>query len=295
MAENSRSQLSHGSLYDIVFQSCFALLTTLHLSCTSLFSLAGRLSANLPIAPIGVRNKHSSVQPFSPDTLRTLFANSTSLQEPSTSPEQEVIVKALAFCPSTQPILSHQKSVKLTEIPISDVLHKSVNINDIIYIDCQGNPELTYAYLGHAAAVFPLTTLKHRLKVCAVCAFEKSFHVSILEDDMCCNDTCSHVTYCEKTRNNVRLHVGHTEQFTFEERKSVYCYEFLTEMNTKITQPLRRQCLGGCDSSFTVRFQIKDSMKNKGLRLEDESRVYIDQQLKCIERHHTTCKSTFGH
>lgn len=311
MAASAQTQLAHSSLYAVVYDSCSALLTSLHIACRTLDDLTTRAAA---AAAASAATSHSSSgssspsssssnsasggprsgsrQPLTQELLQRVLANATSLQEPATSHHQNVHVKTYAFCPSTQPLTSFEKSLAL-QSPAGGVSSQDITAADMVHVNCPGHPEVTYFFLGHAAAIEPLDMVKHRLQVCAVCAFEKTFSVHVQRDHMCCNDTCTRSSRCEDSISEARVGLGLSESHTFEEQNSVYCHEFLTAADTP-TRALPRSCLGTCQSNLEVRFQVKDSQDEGGMSMEG-GRVYLDQVLTCLEGYRSTCKSTFGH
>ena len=314
MAASAQTQLTHSGLYTVVYQSCSALLTSLHLACRTLDDLTTR--AAIAAANVGgggggggsggsgegnsasAGPRSGSRQPLTQDLLVRVLANATSLQEPATSPQHEVMVKTYAFCPSTQPLTSFEKSLTL-QSSAGGVLSRDISADDMVHVNCPGHPEVTYFFLGHAAAIEPLDMVKHRLKVCAVCAFEKTFSVHVLRDHMCCNDTCMRESRCEDSISEARMGPGLSESHTFTEQNSVYCHEFLTAADTPQRAPLTRTCLGTCQSNLEVRFQVRDAEVDEGggsaLAPVGGGRVYLDQVLTCLEGYLSTCKSTFGH
>ncbi|KAL8566309.1 hypothetical protein ACOMHN_050427 [Nucella lapillus] len=324
MAASAQTQLASGEIYSIVYDSCAALLNSLHLTCRTLDDLTTRAAINAANRGGGGGGSGSgsssgsssgsggnsasggprsgSRQPLTQELLQRVLANATSLQEPATAPEHNVVVKTYAFCPSTQPLVSYEKSITL-QTSAGGVMSQDITAADMVHVNCPGHPEVTYFYLGHAAAIEPLDKVKHRLKVCAVCAFEKTFSVHVRRDHMCCNDTCARESRCEQSISSSSSSgsadsrgdgLGLRESHTFRRQSNVYCHEFLTAADTPATRALPRKCLGTCQSNLEVRFQVKDAD-------DDErgggggGRVYLDQVLTCLEGYLSTCKSTFGH
>ncbi|PVD21012.1 hypothetical protein C0Q70_19178 [Pomacea canaliculata] len=177
----------------------------------------------------------------------------------------------------------------------------------MVHVNCPGQPEVTYFFLGHAyiaqgggmaasADEQLLDKVTHRLKVCAICAYEKALSVRVLRDFMSCNDTCTRRKVAADSSNDVGA--GRTETFTFTEQSNVYCHEFLTSADTPIP-PLGQDCRGTCQSSLEVRFMVTDtSVAGEaafGVASTGLGQVYLDQVLTCHEGYRSTCKSTFGH
>lgn len=298
MAASAQAQLSHRNIYNLVYDSCSALLTSLYITCRSLSDIsAGNMAASdsKPVdnsANAGRNDANGSRRPLTQDLLQRVFANSTSLQEPVTSAHQRVHVRTIAFCPSTQPMESFEKLVFLQAAGSTMRAGNSlsdITAADMVHVNCPGHPEVTYFYLGHAAAIEPLDAVKHRLKVCAICALDKMISVRVQRDFMCCNDTCKRESQCEDGTGDLRP--GYTESHTFEQQNSVYCHEFLTR-SSATPRALQSHCLGTCQSSLEVRFQVRDS---PAAGLEGRERVYQDQVLTCHEGYRSTCKTTFGH
>ena len=304
MAASAQTQLSHSGLYSVVYDSCWALLNSLHLACKTLDDLTARAAAaasrggSVPVNSAGASGGRGRPrEPPIQELLHRVLANATSLQEPATLQQQDVHIKTFAFCPSTQPLASFDKSLTL-RASAGGVFSRDVRREDMVHVNCPGHPEVTYFYLGHAAAIHPLDMVKHRLKVCAVCALDKTFSVHVQRDHMCCNDTCSRLSRCEDSISEARVGLGLSESHTFTEQNSVYCHEFLTAADTP-THALQQGCLGTCQSNLEVRFQVKDAEEEGGGPLSMQGggggRVYLDQVLTCLEGYRSTCKSTFGH
>ena len=308
MAASAQTQFSHSSLYGVVYDSCSALLTSLHLACRTLDDLTTRaaIRSSGGGSPSGGGGgsggggsnsasggpRSGSRQLLTQELLQRVLANATSLQEPATSLHQDVHVKTYAFCPSTQPLTSFEKSLTL-RAPAGGVSSQDVTADDLVHVNCPGHPEVTYYLLGHAAAVVPLQMVKHTLKVCAVCAFEKTFSVHVQRDHMCCNDTCARVSRCEDSTSEARVGPGLSQSHTFQQQNSVYCHEFLAAADTA-TRAIPKACLGTCQSNLEVRFQVKDSRDEGGMSVEGGGRVYLDQVLTCLDGSRSPCKSTFG-
>ncbi|XP_076449944.1 uncharacterized protein LOC143286193 [Babylonia areolata] len=300
MAASSRTQLSHSNLYNVVYDSCSAVLTSLHLACRTLHELTTRAAAATAKhgggGAGGGGGGGGSRESLTHDLLHRVLANATSLQEPATIPEQDVQVRTHAFCPSTQPMMSHETSVTLKSSLAGGrgvSSPRDIRASDTVRVDCSGHPEVTYFYLGHAAAIQPLERVKHLLKVCAVCAFDTTLSVHVLRDHMCCNDTCSRESRCEDSISEARGGLGLRESHTVREHGNVYCHEFLTAADTP-TRALDPRCMGTCQSNLEVRFQVREAQEDGSLPMEG-SRMYFDQVLTCLEGFRGKCKSTFGH
>ncbi|KAL8577008.1 hypothetical protein ACOMHN_064110 [Nucella lapillus] len=301
MAASAQTQLTGSDLNKVVYDSCSAVLDSLHLACRTLHELTQRAAAATANRGGGSSRSSSKGAPrggggsrntLTHELLHRVLANATSLQEPATIPEQDVHVRTHAFCPSTQPQTSRETSVTL-QSSAGGVWSRDITAADTVHVDCTGHPEVTYFYLGHAAAIHPLEMVKHRLKVCAVCAYDTTLSVHVRRDHMCCNDTCSRESRCEDSLSEARAGLGLRESHTVREHGSVYCHEFLTSADTP-TRALHPACMGTCQSNLEVRFQVKEAQEDGSIAMEG-GRVYFDQVLSCLEGYRSTCKSTFGH
>ncbi|CAG5121945.1 unnamed protein product [Candidula unifasciata] len=261
MADKVRRKLGRHQLLGIVFDSCSAILNALHTACVAVSGIAS--ADNLP-----------SVTEYG--LLRSLTRR-LSESFPPGLPDQ-VDLKVHAFCPSSLPLSSYQSTVDIGTV-------RGNIVNDIVHINCPDYPEVTYVDLDHLltssvqspSSQFDL--VKHKMRVCSICAFEKSVSAQIVYDEMLCNNTCLKTNVLENIPDRYQ-----TETKEYVDQDSVYCHDFLTSVDNTI-DPIGRQCLGTCMSHLHVRFQIQDRKDNV---------LYYDQTVQCSQLRSHACKMKFG-
>ncbi|CAL1533262.1 unnamed protein product [Lymnaea stagnalis] len=262
MAEKVRTKLNRHQLLGIVYESCSAILNSLHTACVAISGISS--ADNMPsLTEDGLlrsftRRLSDSFQPGLPDT---------------------VDLKAHAYCPSSQPISSFQTTAEIQ--PNRDNI-----IQDTIHINCPNYPEVTYVDVDHLLTKSDVQTssshydlVKHKMRLCSICAFEKSVSAKIITDEMLCNNTCMKTNMLEHIPENYI-----PEEKDFVEQDSVYCHDFLTTVDNRM-EPIGRQCLGSCLSHLYVQFKIKDPKTNV---------LYYEQTVQCSELRNHACKMKFG-
>ncbi|KAK6982203.1 hypothetical protein BgiMline_017571, partial [Biomphalaria glabrata] len=270
MAEKVRKKLSRHQLLDIVYDSCSAILNSLHTACVAITGISA--ADNMPsLNENGLlrsfhRRLSDSFQPGLPDT---------------------VDLKAHAFCPSSLPISSFQTTVDIRP-------NRNNIVQDTIHINCPNYPEVTYVGLDHLVSKSDLQSssshfdmVKHKMRICSICAFEKSVSAKIISDEMLCNTTCPKDNMVESTKVNMMETIPNTyipEEKDFMEQDSVYCHDFLTSVNNRM-EPIGRGCVGNCLSHLHVQFKIRDPKTNV---------YFYDQTVQCTELQKQACKMKFG-
>ena len=124
--------------------------------------------------------------------------------------------------------------------------------------------------------------VKHKMRICSSCALEKRVSVKIISEHMTCNNTCA-------KSNSVEVHpdiyVEESKTFYNKDRLSIYCHEFLTQVDNRIDNPIGHHCVGNCFSNLKVNLKIKDTLSNLD---------YYDQTVQCSEYSSGKCKMKFG-
>ncbi|BFZ12519.1 hypothetical protein BsWGS_15558 [Bradybaena similaris] len=262
MGQKVRKKLGRHQLLGIVYDSCSAILNALHTACVAISGIA-------------------SADNMSSLTENGLLRSFTRRLTDSFQPGMPAMLdlKAHAFCPSSLPLSSYQSIVDIHNV-------RSNNPKDVININCPDYPEVTYVDLDHLLAKSEVQSsashydlVKHKMRVCSICAFQKSVTAQIVSDEMLCNNTC--------LKTNVLEHIPDLykpEGKDFTEQDSVYCHDFLTAVENTI-EPFGRQCLGNCLSHLHVKFQIRDPVDDV---------LYYDQTVQCPELRTHSCKMKFG-
>ncbi|ESP03705.1 hypothetical protein LOTGIDRAFT_237552 [Lottia gigantea] len=249
---------TNNNFFHSVFNSCLLIFSTVDKMCTNLQTQAG---------------VHVPSWNIKKDYLLGLCTVKTG-NKPTVGPENDIDIKlhVLAFCPSIPPIRSPEQTINIK-------FNQSKAVGSPIHINCDGSPELTYMSIGHAyTGSDHLDRIMHRFKVCSICAFETSVRVVLKEDGMCCNNTCLDSREC----NNGT--VPAIEESTFKRHSSVYCHDFLADRGYA-TKPLHRNCLGSCDTKFSLEFSMFD--------LSSKSTFY-NQKIMCYSHDGNSCKMEFG-
>ncbi|XP_005090516.1 uncharacterized protein LOC101858761 [Aplysia californica] len=262
MADKVAKKLKRQRVYSIIYDSCSAILNSLHTACVAISGIAS--SDNMPsLTENGLmrslnRRLSDSFQPGLPD---------------------QVDLKAHAFCPSSLPLSSYQSTVAIHAI-------RGNVAQDVIHINCPDYPEVTKVDLDHLLTTSEVQSsashydlVKHKMTVCSICAFEKSVHAKIVYDEMICNNTCSKNNMAEIIPD---VYVREGKEFLKQD--SVYCHDFLTAVDNRM-EPLGRQCVANCMSHLHVKFLIRDPASEV---------VYYDQTVQCSELRSHSCKMKFG-
>ena len=257
MAEKVRADLWRNHVLDSVYQSCTAIMNSLFTMCAAVHDVAA--SENMPSITENVllrsfqRRISDSFPPDLPDTVN---------------------IKAHAFCPSSQPQSSYQSPVRTGSI-------RGNVVEDAIRINCGDFPEITYIDMNQllTRTAGQYDVIKHKVRICSICAFEKEMSAQISKEEMLCNNTCT------KKSSMMSQQAEHRpETMQFLEQDSVYCHDFLTSVDNSI-EPIGQDCLANCMSDLKVQLQIKDPKSQV---------LYYDQAVKCSELQNPRCTMKFG-
>ncbi|GFR77883.1 hypothetical protein ElyMa_003980400 [Elysia marginata] len=258
VAEKVRAELNAHHLLDSVYTSCSAIMNAVFTMCFAVHDIAS--NENMPSVTENV--------------LLRSFQRRISNSFPSDLPES-VDIKAHAFCPSSPPQSSYQSPVRTGNI-------RGNVVADAIRINCGNYPEITYVDMQHMLALngqqFDL--IKHKIRMCSICAFEMEASAQIVKEEMMCNNTCT-----KTSSMGVKQGPFPAESTTFDTQDSVYCTDFLSTIENRIGEPIGRNCLANCWSDLKVQIQIKDPKTNV---------LFYDQAVKCSELKKSRCTMKFG-
>ena len=257
VAEKVRADLNEHHVMDSVYASCSAIMNSLFTMCAAVHDIAS--SENMPS--------------ISENVMLRSFQRRISDSFPRDLPEF-VQIKAHAFCPSSQPQSSYQKTVGTGTI-------RGNVVEDAIHIDCGNFPEITYVDMNHMLALSgqQYDVIKHKIRMCSICAFEMEVSAQIIKEEMLCNNTC---TKKSSAANNQDDYSRETK--TFNQQDSVYCTDFLTSVDNSI-EPIGRNCLANCMSDLKVQIQIRDPERDL---------YFYKQVVKCSELQKSRCTMKFG-